>query len=258
MLRAVTIAVLAMSGIGAPTAPAKADGPAGDRPYRRTPYEAVPVPGFFDFKWSGFYAGAHLGGGHTNFEGNETIPDPLAPTFPPLTLTYSQDATSVVGGVQAGLQMQWEKIVAGAELTYTVLPFDTTEVSQLLTPVTTTTITRTAQLHDLVTLTGRLGYADGRWLAYAKGGWATAEAEVGYRNSATGEVSSSGGRENGWIAGVGIDYALTYNLFLGIEYNYLHFRIDPPLPPVPGALAEDGEFDIQTLLVRLNYRFGGP
>jgi opacity protein-like surface antigen len=251
MLRAVTIAFLATFA----AAVATADGPAPHRrgPDRYAPYEPAPAPGFFDFKWTGFYVGAHLGGGFASFEANETILDPL---FGQQILTYDQSVTSVVGGVQAGWQKQWEKFVAGIELTYTALPFDETTISPL---VTTTTLARTAELHDLVTLTGRLGYADGRWLAYAKGGVASAEVDVTYENIPTGAVTSSGGRETGWTAGVGIDYALTYNLFLGVEYNYLHFNTDAPLPPVAEAIGTGGaEFDIQTLVVRLNYRIGGP
>ena len=260
MLRAVTIAVLATWGLGAPAAPASADEPLSNRtgPYLYTPYDATAAPGFFDFNWSGFYVGAHLGAGHTLFEASENIvfsveqqiSDSLTSSD---SLTFGQSATSVVGGVQAGWQKQWEKIVAGIEVTYTSLPFDETTQSPLLPGVT-----RSGELHDLFTLTGRLGYADGRWLAYAKGGWASAEIDVTYTDSTGAVTASSGGRESGWTAGVGIDYALTQNLFLGIEYNYLHFRADVSPPTSPNIQISDVDVDIQTLVVRLNYRFGGP
>ena len=135
----------------------------------------------------------------------------------------------MVGGVQAGWQKQWEKFVAGVEVTYTALPFDETTVSPLLPGV----VTRSAEVHDLFTLTGRLGYADGRWLAYAKGGWASAQVDITLRDTVSGAVASSGGRASGWTAGVGIDYALSHNLFLGIEYNYLYFRADVAPLPIP-------------------------
>jgi outer membrane immunogenic protein len=109
-------------------------------------------------------------------------------------------------------------------------------------------------------LTGRLGYADGRWLAYAKAGVANAQVDISYDDRFTGLSSSSSGRETGWTAGIGIDYALTTNLFLGVEYNYLHFRADatpPPLPDIPARIG-DADIDIQNVVVRLNYRFGAP
>lgn len=249
MLRAVTMAFLATWG----AALASADGPVPGRggPDRYARYEPAPAPGFFDFNWSGFYIGAHLGGAHLTFEANETV-NPFDPIFFD-SLTYAQDGLSVVGGVQAGWQKQWEKIVAGVELTYTLAQLDETTLSPVIDG-----LARTVELRDLITLTGRLGYADGRWLAYAKGGWASAEIDITYQHPVAG-VTSTGGRENGWTAGVGIDYALSYNLFLGIEYNYLHFNADVVPPAIPNTQFDDGEFDIQTVVVRLNYRLaGGP
>jgi len=248
--RALTIASIGVLGLGAQSVPTRADGPPGHRPdpYVYTPYD--PGPGYFDFRWSGFYVGAHLGGGHTSFEATETL---VLSATPPIfdTLTYGQDAASVVGGVQAGWQRQWEKFVAGIEATYTLLQFDETTQSPVLTGVT-----RSAEVHDLFTLTGRLGYADGRWLAYAKGGWASAEVDIAFRDGTGTLIASSGGRESGWTAGVGIDYALTQNLFLGVEYNYLHFRADVAPAPTADTRFGNADVDIQTLVVRLNYRLG--
>ena len=242
MLRAVGMAFLATWGLAAGAAPAGADGP-----YRYPTYDAT--PGFYDFKWTGFFVGAHLGGAHAEVDTVETLFDPL---LGQLFATPGQDAALVVGGVQAGWQKQWEKLVAGIEVTYTALPFDETTVSPLLDGVV-----RSAEVHDLFTLTGRLGYADGRWLAYAKAGWASAQVDIAYRDTALGSVVSSGGRESGWTAGLGIDYALTHNLFLGIEYNYLHFTANVDALPTPNTQLGNGDVDIQTLVVRLNYRLGG-
>ena len=107
MLRALGLAFLATCGLAATAASVRADG----TPYRYPTYDAT--PGFYDFRWTGFYAGAHLGGGFASFEANETILDPL---LGQLILTYDQSVTSVVGGVQVGWQKQWEKLVAGVEL----------------------------------------------------------------------------------------------------------------------------------------------
>jgi len=243
---ALTVASVAVWGLGALSVPTGADGPPS---HRGGPDVYTPAPGSFDFKWSGFYVGAHLGGGHTNLEATETV-NPSSPIFFD-TLTYGQDATSVVGGLQAGWQRQWEKFVAGIEVTYTLLQFDETTQSPLVPG-----LTRSAEVHDLFTLTGRLGYADGRWLAYAKGGWASAEVDIRFRDATGIVIASSGGRESGWTAGVGIDYALLPNLFLGIEYNYLHFRADVAPPLLANTQFGDVDVAIQTLVVRLNYRFG--
>jgi opacity protein-like surface antigen len=143
--------------------------------------------------------------------------------------------------------------VAGAEIGFSLLRFDTTKESPLLQG-----LFRSAETSGIFTLTGRLGYADGRWLAYAKGGLATAEIDVSYRDTVTGLSTSSSGVEVGWTAGVGIDYALTQHWIIGIEYNYVHFRADVDPPPIPDIPTEFGgvDVDIQNLVVRLNYRFG--
>jgi opacity protein-like surface antigen len=249
MLRAVTFAFLATWGLVAMAAPAGADG----TPDRYPTYDAT--PGFYDFKWSGFYAGGHLGLGHTNAESTEQANSQLVELITAgelniLFTRYAQSETSITGGLQVGWQRQWEKFVAGVELGFTLLRFDTTTESPLVTG-----LFRSAELSDIFTLTGRLGYADGRWLAYAKGGVANAQVDVRYLDAVTGGTSSSSGRETGWTAGIGIDYALTPNLFLGVEYNYLHFRADVSPPPIPIQVG-DVDVDVQNVVVRLNYRFG--
>jgi outer membrane immunogenic protein len=243
VLRAGAVALLAIWGLGSVAA---ADGP----PHRVPTYDWR--PGFYDFQWSGFYAGAHLGLAYTEVEATETdLTPPDVATLGPLTQTYGQSSTSVAGGVQIGWQKQWEKIVVGAELGYTALPFEETTASPVLDGVF-----RTAEVHDLVTLTGRLGYADGRWLAYSKLGWAGAQVDITLQDGST--STSSGEWANGWSFGLGIDYALHHNLFVGVEYNYVHLRADVEPLPIPDTRFNDADVDIQSLTVRLNYRFGGP
>jgi outer membrane immunogenic protein len=251
--RTLTLAVLAMWGLGGQAAPALADGSVVP-PDDYSPY--VPS-GFFVFDWSGAYVGGNLGGAFTNAEATETIFPNSVVLFE--SLDYDQSETSVVGGVQAGWQRQWGRLVAGGEIGYLLHHFDTTKLSPLLSDFAgAVNLQRSVEMRDIFTLTGRLGYAEGRWLAYAKAGVATAEVEASYRETITGATSSGGGREIGWTAGAGVDYALAYNWFLGIEYNYIHFRTDiqPPPIPVPPTQTSDVEVDTQSLVVRLNYRFG--
>jgi outer membrane immunogenic protein len=246
ILRVGIVALLATWGLAAVAVTAGADGP----PHRPPVYDAT--PGFYDFNWGGYYVGAHLGAGFIEAESAESVVvDPALMIFD--TGTFGQSAWSFAGGVQAGWQRQWEKIVAGVEVTYTAARLDQTSLSPIIPD-----IVRSSELHDLITLTGRLGYADGRWLAYAKGGWASAEIDVVYRDNAGAVTAATSGRESGWTAGVGIDYALTHTLFLGVEYNYLHFQADVSPPTIPGTTINDVIVDVQTFVVRLNYRFGGP
>lgn len=245
--RALTIAYLALWALGAQVLPARTDGP-----YRHTPYDPpAPTPGFFLFDWTGLYAGVHLGSAYTSVDANSNVVDPVTL----FAENFDQSSTSFTGGLQVGWQKQWGRMVVGIEFAYSWLDFNETSQSSFVPG-----LSRSSEVHNLFALTGRLGYADERWLAYGKGGWASAEVDINFNQAGTGAViSSSGGRENGWTAGVGIDYALMPNLFLGVEYNYLHVGIDAP-PPVPNSQFGNIDIDVQTVVVRLNYRFGaaGP
>jgi opacity protein-like surface antigen len=257
--RALTLAGITIGVLGTLAAPAGARSPADDY----VPYQPS---GFFVLDWSGAYVGGSLGLAHTIAESTIDVREDALFDFSSLadqTLNYEQSETSITGGIHAGWQKHWGKLVAGVEVGFNALRFDTTTESPLI-PL----LLRSVEASNIFSLTGRLGYTDGRWLAYGKGGIANAQIDVSYDDRFTGLSSSSSGRETGWTAGVGIEYALTLNLFLGVEYNYLHFRADvapPPIPVIPAQIG-DVDIDIQNVVVRLNYRFhpgcciapGGP
>jgi outer membrane immunogenic protein len=250
--RAWTLAVAFTWGLGLNAVPAGAHGPSPDD------YSPYPPSGFFVFDWTGYYVGAHLGVAAAEAESTETV----FPNSPELfqVATYGNSENSVTGGVQAGWQRQFGKLVAGIEVGYNTLQFNNTELSPLVLNIVTgaSDLARSVGVSDIFTLTGRVGYADGRWLAYAKGGVSNGEVDVDYRQFSTGITTSSNGRQTGWTAGIGVDYALTQNWFLGIEYNYIHFRADiiPPTIVFPPTQFNDVDVDIQNVVVRLNYRFG--
>ncbi len=250
-LRALTLAMLAIWGLGTQAAPARADG-ARVPPDDYSPYAPS---GFFVFDWSGYYVGAHLGGAAVEAESTEVL-FPNSPEFFQAA-TYGNSENSVTGGVQAGWQRQWGKLVAGVEVDFNALRFDNTKISPLLLNIEAglPDLARSVAVRDIFTLTARVGYADGRWLAYAKGGLANGEVDVDYLQLSTGATTSSSGRETGWTAGIGIDYALTPNWFLGVEYNFIHFRVGIEPPPIPVTQFGDIDVDIQNVVVRLNDRF---
>src|SRR5262245_23349288 len=179
--RALALAVGATLGLAAQAIPAAARDPSPDD------YQPYAPSGFFVYDWTGFYAGVNLGGAFTEAESTENI----FPNNPDLFvgLTYGQSESSVTGGVQAGWQKQWGKLVAGVEVGYTALQFDTTKPSPLFTGLEEAlglpNLERSVKVSDLFLLTGRLGYADGRWLAYFKGGLAVAEVDATYHNLRT-------------------------------------------------------------------------
>jgi opacity protein-like surface antigen len=250
--RALAVAGLAICGLGALTSPALARNPADD-------YVPYHPSGFFVLDWGGFYVGGHLGAAHSLAESTEEV----FPNNPVLlqSQSFGQSETSLTGGIQSGWQRQWGRMVGGVEVGYNALGFNNTSADDPvfgLEGELVLGLSRSVEVRDIFLLTGRLGYADGRWLAYAKGGAASAQVDVSYQDSVTGLSSGTGGRETGWTAGIGIDYALTPNLFLGIEYNYIHFRAGVLPPTLPEVQLGGVDIDIQNLVVRLNYRFAAP
>jgi outer membrane immunogenic protein len=112
--------------------------------------------------------------------------------------------------------------------------------------------TTSGRTNDLLLITGKLGYAQDRWLAYAKAGWASAEIDL--RSTTGGVTVSSSGREQGWTMGIGIDYAVTNRMLLGIAYDWAFFSLDSR---TVGGAQFDGSEDIQNLTARLTFLVGG-
>jgi len=115
-------------------------------------------------------------------------------------------------------------------------------------------------------LTPRLGYAWDRWLGFVKAGYALTDVRSHEALStgsnpfrspvATTDVDQLRG---GWVAGSGIDYALTDSIILGAEYQHIFVESathtgDAPLPsPAFGNVKLQG--DIDTVAARLNFKF---
>lgn len=236
--------IAVFSAMAVSATPALADGP-----YRKAPREAA---GPYDrpLSWSGFYVGGHLGGAWSDtdwsfFNGVNTE-------------DFGQSASGVMAGGQAGAHVQWGAVVAGVEISFSSLNLrDTT------TSVLNVDRSRAVDIDDLLLITGRLGYAAGPWLIYGKGGFASADVEFRTFVTSTGAPTTrSGERENGWTVGAGMEYALHPNATIGIEYNFVRLDIDDRNQFVfPGFIAPervtDAETDIQTVMARLNFKFGG-
>jgi outer membrane immunogenic protein len=232
-LRAAAVAFAFSLGIGAASA--------GDR------YDGLTYPGALPYNWSGIYFGGHAGGEHTA----------IAWTFTNPTETMDQSHLGFIGGVQGGAQWQWSSVVLGAEVSYRWANIEETSGS-ILQPG----FSLTSEVRNLLLVTGKVGVAWENLLAYAKGGWASGDVDFRSSVTATGVLAtSSSGRENGWIAGVGLDYALTQHISIGVEYDYVRLNADPrdqiPGPAgVAGSQAVNGGIDIQTVMARLNFKFG--
>ena len=222
----------------ASTLPVAADGPAPADPYRYSP-----PPIAVEYNWSGIYLGGHVGGGTAAWDWQ--INNPLE------RVVHHGESAEV--GAQLGVQKQWNSLLLGAEFTYTWGDLGASTNSAALPGVT-----RSSELNNLLILAGRFGVTWENYLAYAKVGYASAE--IALRTSApSGLLASSSAWEPGWVAGLGIEYALRPDITIGVEYDYIHLdagvgsQIATPIGIVGGRVS--GGVEVQSVLARLNFKF---
>ena len=207
------------------------------RTYTKAPVYKAPEA---IYNWTGFYIGGHVGG-----------------AFPGSNSLEGTDAR-FMGGVQGGFDYEFSNNwVIGAEAQYSWLSGN--GGGGVVFPGGTLVSGNTDQIGSV---TGRLGYAFGPTLLYAKGGYAwrcndnlnvtTAGVAVPF--------TVDGNHHDGWTVGAGVEYMLTSNWSIKGEYQYYNFGdttfIGGPAP-IQGSHFRD---DDHTVKLGINYRFGwgGP
>jgi len=163
---------------------------AADLPRRTDPYSGAtayaPPP-----NWSGFYVGAHLGGGW-----GESGP---------------VDTSGIVGGFQGGYNFQMDKFVFGGEADFT------------FSGISNDSFTEEAKHDWLGSIRARAGYSFGSLMAYGTVGFAFADAS--YR-SLFGTTSDT---VTGWAFGAGAEMLVMPNVTIRAEY--LRYELGSSLYP---------------------------
>lgn len=213
-----------------------------------------------DDKWSGFYVGGNgfVSSNKTDVAATLQI-NQLSNLFvagrgivivPSTSRDFaaSQRKTNGNGGFQAGYQWQSGKFVFGGEADLN--PFRrTVSVSQsfqmpptLLTPTTTVTAQRDAQLSGEFSLRGRAGAAVGKTLIYGTGGYDNARVRVtstdsytnpggagagGFNAGAQGPINTTANESRnmgGWTLGGGFEQKISKRISFGFEYRHTDLR----------------------------------
>lgn len=172
------------------------------------------------------------------------------------TVGHADTGNSATYGGFAGYNFQWDEIVFGIEANYmrtNISAQSSGGLSRILTLSDqyqydiTSTGSAQIKVTDIGTLRGRIGYAFDRFLGYVSLGGAAGYASYGATASvsyptpqyagppplptASGppavSLTATNGKTNaviyGFSAGLGIDMALTQNIFLRGEYEYIQF-----------------------------------
>jgi outer membrane immunogenic protein len=107
----------------------------------------------------------------------------------------------------------------------------------------------------VATLSGRLGYAWGPTLLYAKGGGAWARDDY---TITTGGLFFAGAdaTKSGWTVGAGLEYGFTPNWSARIEYNYLDLGTETVrfVTTAGGSFLREVDQNIHAVKLGINFR----
>jgi outer membrane immunogenic protein len=233
-----------------------------------------------DHNWSGLYLGGHVGYvdpdasvdlSHTT--GAIIYKDP----FNPSTRDLEGDA-SVLGGLQAGANQQFGRLVIGLETDVSWADLSTEGTFATIKQPGCTNGDSCTQWHiqtDIETLgtaRGRLGLAVGHALFYGTAGvaWALTDTTQTTRHNGPafatpGAIVSGDSNHVGYVVGGGLEWALSPNWSIKGEYLYMDLGtadyhltgVTAPGSKTPWAEAFSEDLTLQSARVGLNYKFGG-
>jgi len=211
-------------------------------------YDAAP-----EWRWTGCYAGGHVGGAWTSQD--KWIVRTQGGAFEGQSLG-GHDADGVIGGVQAGCDYQTASgIVVGVQGDY-----GWTDASGSHPSAREFGVFYHSDVEGLGSVTARLGYAFGRFLAYAKAGAAWERVDYSASTIITGVAYTASETRSGWTVGGGGEYAVTDTVSIFAAYDHFDFGTDrvrfiPQLPGLPIAFL-DIEDRADVVRAGVNIRFG--
>jgi len=209
------------------------------------PVYKAPPPAPPPFSWTGFYLGVNIGGAWTTGSVTDTVTG----------RSLSGNNDGFIGGGQLGFNYQISNWVLGFEW-----DFDGTSISATSNAVTVgaNTIQASAKTDWVSTLAGRLGWAFDRSLLYVKGGGAWVENSATLTNLTTGNSISGSNTNDGWMVGVGWEWAFAPQWSAKIEYNYIGLNSwSPSNTLLVNNIADRLTLsrDIDVVKAGVNYRF---
>lgn len=247
------------------------------------------------FTWSGYYAGVNAGVDWSS-RNIETIvsasQSSILTSATDLTpAPYGNSRTGFIGGIQMGYNYQINQFVIGAEVDLmgmvvskrSVLPVSNIEadvpiIGGFIIPLTVGLNGSTKVSQDwLGTLRLRAGYGIDRILIYGTGGLAFGNADLSAQASATASVvglpifsGNWNGNKNstsvGFAVGAGVEYAITNNWTMRVEYLYYNLGaasvvtngisalILSPAGPSPIAVSQKTTIDGNIVRFAINYK----
>jgi outer membrane immunogenic protein len=259
--------ILASVGVIALAAALKPVGAAEVDLYGPPPVLYAPAPAVVIFNWTGFYFGAHGGGGWSHKTETGTGFNFFGDTLTPAQ--FSVDASGWLAGIQIGAVYQVGSWVFGAEADASASNLTGSNACSYASTIGAVLPANcSVKVNGLGTIAGRMGYAVDRLLVYGKAGVAWANDQYNLPTTATYVFNGTtlvaptfGGNETrwGWMAGAGVEYAFYDNWSAKIEYNYLGFRHSSlQFTDTTGQFFLNTDIQQQIHIVKagINYRWG--
>ena len=178
-------------------------------------YGPPPTPVVYSW-WTGCYLGGNVGGAWSR--ANYSYDNSVA------VEGFSFKPVSLIGGGHVGCQYEWKTsgygaFVFGIEGTWSKAHFQKSQTSVLFP-----TRDRSLTIDNIVTVTGKLGYAWDRTMIYGKAGWAGVRVSASTVNFAV--PTDFATWSNSWTVGMGLEYVPWQSIILGVEANYYRATFD--------------------------------
>lgn len=244
------IAALGLVALAFATPASAADLPVAPAYY---PPKVFPPPAIYN--WTGIYIGGNVGADLLADRITQAGPNALGTA---LTGAANSSPVGIIGGGEIGANYQFSTWVVGVEGTFSGT---NTSGSGRVTNTAGSSNSFTSAPQWLATATGRLGFAANDWLFYGKFGAAIMHTEytetiLGAGGAATGSSALNDNR-TGFVAGAGIEYALTENLSARAEYDFFGFGSKTYNFSTPGTAVVPASIrsSLNELTFGVNYRF---
>jgi outer membrane immunogenic protein len=215
------------------------------------PVPAPPPPPPPPFTWTGFYVGGNLGAAGAGGS--------LTDSLFGIDFTTGPN-TTFIGGGQLGFNYQIAGFVVGVEGNFD-WAVNHSPSGGVFTPVGT--IQGTSNDTRITTVAARVGAGVDHFFLYAKGGGAWVGNNGFTVTNLTTGASITGlnnGTNSGWLAGFGVEWALTRNWTVKFEYDYLGlnnptFTVPATAPFIPGDTFTSNNRNIQMAQLGFNFLF---
>lgn len=222
------------------------------------------------FSWRGFYVGGHAGLATGETTGKIDLPDRVwndenvarargdGVEILSNLLSSDYNLTGALYGVHAGFNHQIGNMVLGIEGTYSLSSIDGSDTCAVIFKCS-------REVDWLATVEGRLGYAFGHSMVYARGGVAWGEVNSNVDLLGLGVVTLSGSETHtGWTAGFGFEHAISNNVIARVEYSHIDLgekthELDLSIGDRATRISAPSkvDVDIDTIKVGVSIKFGG-